>query len=54
MSSRPVSDSGGTEQQRRHVVAASREAKALGKPWFELRPHTARLGLTSLCSNYEL
>lgn len=40
------------------VVAASREAKALGldlgKPWFELRPHAARLGLTALSSNYEL
>lgn len=40
------------------VVAASREAKALGldlgKPWFELRPHAARLGVTALSSNYEL
>lgn len=40
------------------VVAASREAKALGldlgKPWFELRPHAERLGLTALSSNYEL
>lgn len=40
------------------VVAASREAKALGldlgRPWFELRPHAARLGLTALSSNFEL
>lgn len=40
------------------IVASSREAKALGldlgKPWFELRPHAARMGLTALSSNYEL
>ncbi|WP_208636605.1 Y-family DNA polymerase [Microbacterium phyllosphaerae] len=40
------------------VVAASREAKALGldlgKPWFELRPHAARLGVSAVSSNYEL
>jgi len=40
------------------VVASSKEAKAigldLGRPWFELRPHASRLGLTALSSNYEL
>ncbi len=40
------------------VVASSREAKALGldlgRPWFELRPHAQRLGVTALSSNYEL
>lgn len=40
------------------VVASSKEAKALGldlgKPWFELRPHADRLGVTALSSNYEL
>lgn len=40
------------------VVAASREAKALGldlgKPWFELRPLAARMGLVAVSSNYEL
>lgn len=40
------------------VVAASKEAKALGldlgKPWFELRPHAARMGLVAVSSNYEL
>ncbi|HEU5223152.1 MAG TPA: DUF4113 domain-containing protein [Candidatus Lumbricidophila sp.] len=40
------------------VVAASKEAKAmgldLGKPWFELRPQAARLGVRAVSSNYEL
>lgn len=40
------------------VVASSKEAKALGldlgRPWFELRPHAQRLGVTALSSNYEL
>ena len=40
------------------VVAASKEAKALGldlgKPWFELRPHADRLGISAVSSNYEL
>ena len=40
------------------VVASSREAKDLGldlgRPWFELRPHAQRLGVTALSSNYEL
>lgn len=40
------------------VVAASREAKALGldlgEPWFKIRPHAERLGVTALSSNYEL
>lgn len=40
------------------VVASSKVAKALrldlGKPWFELRPHAARMGLHALSSNYEL
>lgn len=40
------------------VVAASAEAKALGldlgRPWFELRPQAARLGLVAVSSNYEL
>jgi DNA polymerase V len=39
------------------VVAASKEAKAigldLGKPWFELRPQAARLGVKAVSSNYE-
>mgnify|MGYP001546892172 CR=1 FL=1 len=40
------------------VVASSKEAKALGldlgRPWFELRPHAARLKLRALSSNYTL
>ncbi|WP_423464252.1 Y-family DNA polymerase [Promicromonospora sp. MS192] len=40
------------------VVAASKEAKRLGldlgKPWFELRPDAARLGVVAVSSNYEL
>ncbi len=40
------------------IVASSREAKALGldlgRPWFELKPHAARLQLTALSSNSEL
>ena len=40
------------------VVAASRDAKAmgldLGEPWFKIRPHAERLGVTAVSSNYEL
>lgn len=40
------------------VVAASKEAKALGldlgEPWFKLKPHAQRLGVTAVSSSYEL